>query len=596
MAETSSIKDNKFVKEGSSSGLPDKNRTAATTTGTATKKEAVPKRDKFMTLGDDELAKIRSLINQQPDSEREKYAYDTALDLARREQENDRRTRGFVNFNSEADLTSKADDIYDQLMPNAKMSGSDMRGENVFTQALGGLREGLNGFNNMIGTGLDWGVDRVGDLVGLVSGRDDWRQSIQDATTGEDLAIIPSIAEDLGIIALTGPIGAAGILGAKGLIENSDNLQEAFTGRDHITGEDLTGSQRMANAAAGLGGTALTMLPGMSAAKASRNLIGDELVEKAAKAGEKLAEATSKAEPALKSGYKPAMDNAEKLISQATEKEAAAKAAQEAFAKFASVADENGKMTAKEAMRLATRNPFSKEAREYNKAAKEAYARRFKESYNLNRYGIIDPDTGKLLELPDENGVMHVVQSGNARKALWNLINGRTPAYATKFDEQAAINEAKGIIEKAGDEAADAAKKATKGRLNAASIFKNTNGKQGRGMVGLNGPGGILGFGLTAGSGLSEAMANTPGGFSEAVGNLSDQIGQASDAQLLPLALAMFPGYRRGFARMFGGNTLPYYAVKGQLAQRGVDEVNIPRYNDLEEDNLLKAINVKEKK
>ena len=172
---------------------------------------------------------------------------------------------------------------------------------------------------------------------------------------------------------------------------------------------------------------------------------------------------------------------------------------------------------------------------------------------------------------------------------IWNIINGKTLGKAAMQKENVA----------AAKEAAKAAQESdTKGVVQGLKkmfsnegIRKATKGQQGKGVGNeLFGPGAIKGFGLTAGSGLAEAMANTPGGVSAAIANVSDQIGNASDAQLLPLALAMFPGYRKGFARMFGGNTLPYYAVKGQLAQRGVDEINIPRYNDEDNENLLKAI------
>lgn len=612
---------------------------------------------------DNDINKLRTMVNRQNINDRANYAYDVALNLARRDQEQDRRTRGFANFNTEADLTSKADKYYDQLMQGAEHpTGAQIRGENAFTQALGGIREGINGFNNMVGTGIDWGVDRFGDLVGAVTGRDDWKQSIQDATTGEDLAIIPDILEDIGLVALTGPVGGAALLGAKGLLQNTDNFQEALTGIDHITGERLTGGQRLANTAAGLGGTALTMLPGFSAAKAGRKLIGDEISRsfgegvskadeaiKAAEGGKKgLEEAADKAKKELEkalstrdevasqnainamnarkveaaakapSNYRRAIEDIENIVVEpqkrltkynkavdearanlksaksaqsknelnvATEKENKALAeqalanAQEAFTKFAPATGNEGAMTLQELAKFALRNPFSKEAREYNKLAKEAYKRNFANAYKADLEDVVDKD-GK------------VTSKGSTRKAIWNIINGKTPGRAVGFDENIeAVKE--GLEQAAKEEAKETVqKKGVKGildRLNNKTIRQSTKGQAG-GQAGFYGPGAIRGFGLTAGSGLAEIMANEPGGLQAAINNYADTMGQTPDSQLLPLALAMLPGYRKGFARVFAGDRLPYYGVKAQLAQRGVNNVYNNRYTDEDNENLLKAI------
>lgn len=622
--------------------------------------------------GDNDINKLRTMVNQRNVNDRANYAYDVALNLARRDQEQDRRRRGFANFNTEADLTFKADKYYDQLMQGAEHpTGAQIRGENAFTQALGGIREGINGFNNMIGTGIDWGVDRFGDLVGAVTGRDDWRQSIQDATTGEDLAIIPSILTDIGLVALTGPVGGAALLGAKGLLQHSDNFQEALTGIDHITGERLTDGQRLANTAAGLGGTALTMLPGMSAAKAGEKLIGKELAEKGGKAakeglesaeaaiqktsksaGEDLAKYMKEENPASKlsddltkinagivdgikrpttaeilanptslSKFNEALENATKKAwkeyaeagqkrsieaSKLHESARAREVAEKDLAAAKELAEQEAvKQTAFEKyfapvygekaieggtrIPVALRNPFSREARDYNRMAKNAYKDILKREYVLDRDGgrkVLDKD-GNVKQGEDGKDILE--KAGGTRKAIWNLINGKTLGKAALQKENVAAAKA----------AAQAAQEAdTKGVLQGLKkmfsnegIRKATKGQQGKGVGDeLFGPGALKGFGLTAGSGLAEAMANTPGGFSAAAAGLSDQIGQAQDGQLLPLALAMLPGYRKGFARMFGGNTLPYYGVKAHLAQQGVNDVYLPRYTDEDNENLLKAI------
>ena len=602
-------------------------------------------------LGDNDITKLRTMVNQRNANDRANYAYDVALNLAKRDQENDRRTRGFANFNTEADLTSKADKYYEQLMNGAEHpKGSEIRGENLFTQALGGIREGINGFNNMVGTGLDWGVDRVGDLVGAVTGRDDWKQSIQDATTGEDLAIIPDILEDIGLVALTGPVGGAALLGAKGLLQNTDNFQEALTGKDHLTGEALTGGQRLANAAAGLGGTALTMLPGFSAAKAGTKLVGNELKAGVKTAEDALAKTSDKAEQALKraikdgkpsdklekdlvkakeardavfktqpttadilkdptsaSKFAEARENAIKAYGQARDDAYKAfeksrnkitdlrkdvidrrgyqkalnkaKAEQEAFAKFAPATGEEGAMTVGELIRLATRNPFSKEARAYNDMARKSYMRNLKDAYKADLEDVADAE-GKI------------TSKGSTRKAIWNILNGKTLGKAVGFDENVeALKE--GIEQATKEEAKKAAKKkGVKGildRLNNKTIRQSTKGQAG-GKPGFYGPGAIKGFGLTAGSGLAEVMANEPGGFQAAINNYADRMGETPDSQLLPLALAMLPGYRKGFSRMFAGDRLPYYGVKAQLAQRGVNNVYNNRYTDEDNENLMKAI------
>ena len=100
--------------------------------------------------------------------------------------------------------------------------------------------------------------------------------------------MIPSIAEDIGLMALPG--GVALTIG-KNVLENGEGLENAITGKDSITGLDLSDEERLSQAGAAALGIGLSALPGLGkiakagkAAKAANSAL-DNTVEAMAKEG-----------------------------------------------------------------------------------------------------------------------------------------------------------------------------------------------------------------------------------------------------------------------------------------------------------------------
>lgn len=204
---------------------------------------------------------------------------------------------------SDDELKGLIDAHFDQLNPvdstGKKVTGREVRGDTLWTDFIGGAKQGLNGFNSAIGSGLDWGVDRIGDLAGWFTGNDELAQSIKDATTGEDLAFIPSIAEDIGLAMIPG-VGMPLVLG-KALTESSDDLARAVNGVDPITMQAISGGERGAAGAGAAINTVLSMIPGASMAKGAEKGLLKTLAPGASKeAKEGLKKAKTNLEGALK--------------------------------------------------------------------------------------------------------------------------------------------------------------------------------------------------------------------------------------------------------------------------------------------------------
>ena len=230
-------------------------------------------------LGTDNLDRLRESTKGLGIDAQRRQLYDYSLALADRDREIAKRNGTIGFLDADEDRKNRADryfEAFQEGMPGEKITGNEMRGENGFTRFLGSPRVLLNTMNNAIGSGIDWGIDRFGDLAGVVTGNDDVRENIQNFTTGEDIAPWVSLAEDLGIMAVA-PMTAPAILAGKGLAEHSDDFYEAMTGVDNVSGAELTDSQRGMKALSGGIGTALTALPGVSSAKAARKLAKDEV-------------------------------------------------------------------------------------------------------------------------------------------------------------------------------------------------------------------------------------------------------------------------------------------------------------------------------
>lgn len=148
---------------------------------------------------------------------------------------------------------------FEQLEPTDGVTGSDMRNENQFTEFVRGLRDGINGFNNFIGNGMDAAWDTViGGGLGLIN--KDAGDVARNMFTGEDLAVIPDIAEDIALSFI--PYAGIPLTVAKNAVQQSENIAEAMSGRDDITRERLADGQSGMKGLTAAIGTTVSAIPG----------------------------------------------------------------------------------------------------------------------------------------------------------------------------------------------------------------------------------------------------------------------------------------------------------------------------------------------
>ena len=178
----------------------------------------------------------------------------------------------------------------------ASKTGREMRGENGWTDFVGGVNNVINGVNTTVGNAVDFAWDNVvGNAGGLIS--KDLGDDIKNMATGKDLALVPDIASD---VALT-VAGLTPVVVAKEAFRNADNFKEAATGKDSVTLEDLGDEQRFAKAGMGALALALSALPGVGKAKnilkaSDKETAEGLLTRQTDKALEKAAEATAKSD------------------------------------------------------------------------------------------------------------------------------------------------------------------------------------------------------------------------------------------------------------------------------------------------------------
>lgn len=227
---------------------------------------------------------IANELNGFEDSDKQKYQ--AAVDFARD------RLKDEDNVDDQV-LKSTIDEEYAKLNPSN--TGSEQRGENWFTNAIGDLNNHLDNANVGIGNGLDWIADNtVGNLLGLVS--EDLGNGFKNQFSGEDLAVIPDVLETIGLAAVpgAGPWLALG----KGALQNSTNLYEGLTGKDSVTQENLTDQQALGRLGSGVLGTALSAVPG--AGKGAQEVVARGMAKELAKDGAKGSAAKAAAKGASK--------------------------------------------------------------------------------------------------------------------------------------------------------------------------------------------------------------------------------------------------------------------------------------------------------
>ena len=199
------------------------------------------------------LNKARQLTN-----DRDKYQ--AAVDMARMKMNDMGGSRGNPFGN---DFKRTIDDYYGRMTGGKK--GGDIRGDNIFTDAIDGLNGLINGFNVGIGNAADAVFDNtVGNVAGLAG--EGLGNTVKNLFTGEDLAIIPDVAEDVLLYAVAPPAALA-----KNAIQMSpymsDFVSGLTSGKSAVTQEDVNGWQTAANGLLGIGGTALAALPMAGQAK-----------------------------------------------------------------------------------------------------------------------------------------------------------------------------------------------------------------------------------------------------------------------------------------------------------------------------------------
>ena len=187
--------------------------------------------------------------NDTADPNGTKYAL--AVDLARQK------------LSTEDEVTDRlfrntVDDLYKELGGEGDPD-TVIRGNNALTKAIRGLDEGYDDFltftGNMIDKPWDFVAGGIADQVGGKEAGD----KLRNLMNGRDIGVATDIGVDLALGAT--PFGMP-LLAAKSLIQNSDDINEAITGKDNITQESLTDTQRAARGGEAALNTALTMIPG----------------------------------------------------------------------------------------------------------------------------------------------------------------------------------------------------------------------------------------------------------------------------------------------------------------------------------------------
>lgn len=185
-------------------------------------------------------------------------------------------------------------------------TGREMRGENAWTDLIGGANNLITGANEGIGNALDYAWD---NLVGQIAEAIDPNtgELVRNMMTGKDLAFIPDVLTDIGLAMVPG-VGIPLVV-AKEALRNADNLGSLMKGKDAITLENLTGEQALGRAAQTAVNLGLAALPGKGGLKMLSKDFGKKTTQKA------LASA-KKAKDEAKSAFDEALGNAEAAEAQ----------------------------------------------------------------------------------------------------------------------------------------------------------------------------------------------------------------------------------------------------------------------------------------
>ena len=411
------------------------------------------------------------------------------------------------------DLRKLQDNYFEMLEPEEGRTARDYRGDNAFTDALDFVGGKLDDAYLAGGNLIDAAFDTVAPgAIEFFTGDKEAGQAWKDATTGQDFAIIPEIASDIGLMMIPG-VGV-GLAGTKAAIDSRDNFIEAATGVDRLTGEDLSAFERAMNLGAGTLNTGLNIVGAGGATKAATKTLGKEAVENLAKA------------------------------------EAKEVAAREALDKTVGEGAIKGSlMDLTDAQKAA--KPFT----------------------NVNPYAF-NPDLAKLSasRIADNVAARKAAAEaadGSVFKSAMAFLENPTKKAATEAAEKTATKAAEEVAEEAAEETA---KKGILSKIKASKAAKKADDVPGvnnlMGVLGNMGVGGVNAVAASGGSTLPEIVENLRTNI-ESASNQEDGLkrGFAASAAMVPFAL----GSARA-ARKFGSRT-PYWAMRGAATGAATDDI-----------------------
>ena len=176
------------------------------------------------------------------------YKYQAAVSMAKDELGDDA---------TDDELKDYIDQAFSQ-MDVGDVTGEQMRGQdNPVYKAGSTVNDAIDNVTGFLGNGLDAAWGGLSNLVGLVD--KDSGKAMDEWFTPEMGQAIADTAIDLGLAAI--PVAGVPLVVGKNLVQNGDDLTEALTGHDSLTGEELNGWQQLGKGAGAIADTALAALP-----------------------------------------------------------------------------------------------------------------------------------------------------------------------------------------------------------------------------------------------------------------------------------------------------------------------------------------------
>lgn len=276
-----------------------------------------------------DISSLKQQAEQMGD-QADDYKYQIAVEMARSD-------LGDESDADESKFKEAIDRYYEELDPTN--TGRDMRGENVFTDLVGGIGGFFDGAADLGGWAIDGLWDITAGNIGSLLGAGDDLKNLFDA---EDASLIADGLIDVGLSSIPG-VGY-GLAAIKNLSQSAPTITEAVTGKDVITNEELNANSKLGTIGSALLAGAGALIPGAGKTRQALGLLDDvakgagKTVAKEAAEGAGKAVAKEAAEGAGKAAAKGAGKAAAKEAAESTG-EAAAKAAAQSPGGFKGVID-----------------------------------------------------------------------------------------------------------------------------------------------------------------------------------------------------------------------------------------------------------------